>query len=180
MNSSFTKAANILKNNGIIAFPTETVFGIGALISKPKAIRRIYKLKKRPKNKPLQVLVADLKEAQKLGIFNEEALKLAKKFWPGPLTLVVYKTKLVPKSICGGTNKVGIRIPKHRTILKLLKFCGSIIATSANISEEKPALTAREVMKQLPAIDYILPGRVKTGKASTVIDVTSKTTILRA
>jgi len=174
------KAAEILSNGGVIAFPTETVFGIGALLSQPTAIRRIYKIKKRPRNKPLQVLVASLKEAQKIGIFNKEALKLAKKHWPGPLTLVIQKTKLVPKLICGGTNKVGIRIPKHRTILQLLKICGSIVATSANIAGEKPALTAEEVKKQLPAIDYTLPGKVKTGKASKVIDVTSKAKTLRA
>ncbi len=180
MNKYLQKAAKILKSGGVIAFPTETVFGIGALINKPKAIRNIYKIKKRPKSKPLQVLVANLQEAQKLGIFNEEALKLAQKYWPGPLTLVVYKTKLTPKSICGGTNKVGIRIPKHRTILQLLKICGPIVATSANISDEKPALTAKEVKKQLPAIDYILPGKVKTGKASKGIDVTSKVKTLRA
>ena len=94
------QADKILNQGGIIAFPTETVFGIGALLNKPKAIRKIYRIKKRSRNKPLQVLVASLKEAQKLGKFNKRALELAKKHWPGPLTLIVYKTKLVPKLIC--------------------------------------------------------------------------------
>jgi len=169
----------ILKSGGVIAFPTETVFGIGALLNKPKAIRQIYQIKKRPRNKPLQVLVATLEEAQKLGKFNPKALRLAKKYWPGPLTLVVYKTNAVPKSICGGTNKVGLRIPNHRTILTLLKKCGPMAATSANISEEKPALNAKEVKINLPQISYILPGRVKLGKVSKVIDVTGKVNILR-
>ncbi len=179
MKENIVRAAEILSDGGVIAFPTETVFGIGALISKPKAIRRIYRLKKRPKNKPLQVLVASLLNAQKLGIFNRKALCLAKKHWPGPLTLVVYKTKLVTKSICGGTDKVGIRIPNHRTILKLLKLCGPIVATSANMAGEEPALTAAGVKKQLPLIDYILPGKVKLGKASKVIDATNKSKIIR-
>ncbi|MDI6731503.1 MAG: L-threonylcarbamoyladenylate synthase [Candidatus Margulisbacteria bacterium] len=172
-------AANRLKKGSVIAFPTETVFGIGALLTKPKAIHKIYRLKKRPRNKPLQVLVATLEEAQKLGKFNEKALKLAKKRWPGPLTLVVYKTRLAPKVICGGTNKVGIRIPNHRTTLKLLKLTGPIAATSANMAGEKPALTTSEVRRQLPTIDYILPGKVKLGKASKVINVTKGNKILR-
>lgn len=170
----------ILKSGGVVAFPTETVFGIGALLNKPGAIKRIYKIKKRPRSKPLQVLVADIKQARKLGRFNAKALKLAKKYWPGPLTLVAYKTKLVSKLITGGTDKVGLRMPDHSTTLKLIKNCGPIVATSANKTGEKPALTAKEVREKLPEVDYILSGRVKTGKPSKVIDATKKTKILRA
>lgn len=177
---NFNNAVNVLRSGGVIAFPTETVFGIGALLSKPQAIKRIYKIKKRPRSKPLQILVASLKQARELGRFNEQALKLGKKGWPGPLTLIVHKTAKVPKLITGGTEKVGLRIPAHRTILDLIRKCGPIVATSANEAGEKPALNANEVKQKLSALDHIHPGRVRHGKASKVIDATKGIKILRA
>ncbi len=164
------KAVNTLKNGGVIAFPTETVYGIGALLSRPKAVARLYKIKKRPRSKPLQVLVASLKQARELGIFNDKALKLARQKWPGPLTLVVRKTAQVPKLVNGGGNKVGLRIPAHRTVLDLIRKVGPIVATSANEAGEKPALTAKEVEERLPGLDLVLPGRIRTGNPSRVVD----------
>lgn len=172
------KAIIILKAGGVIAFPTETVYGIGAALNQPIAIKRIYKIKKRPRNKPLQVLVSDIEQAKTLGVFNQKSLALAKA-WPGPLTLVVPKTKSVPKLITGGTQKVGIRIPNNKTVLSLIEIIGPLVATSANQTGEKPALTAREVKESLPEIDYVLPGRVNIGKASKVIEVGRKIKILR-
>jgi len=163
---------------GIIAFPTETVYGIGAALNQPAAIRRIYKIKNRPRNKPLQVLVGTLDEAKRLGLFNKQALSLAKA-WPGPLTLVVNKTKLVPKLVTGGSQKVGLRIPDHKNVLALIKQVGPLVATSANKTGEEPALTARKVKESLPEIDFVLPGRIKIGKPSKVIEVGRKIKILR-
>ena len=174
------KAIEILRSGGVIAFPTETVFGIGALLSQKKAIRKIYKLKNRPLNKPLQVLVADIEQAKRLGKFSKKELELAKSSWPGPLTLVVYKKRIIPKIVTGGGKTVGLRIPDHKIILELLKKCGPIAATSANRSDKKPALNAKAVKKALPEIDYILPGKVKTGKASQVIDATRNYITLRS
>ena len=174
------RAIKILKSGGVIAFPTETVYGIGALLSKPKAIRKIYKIKKRPRNKPLQVLVASMRQAKELGNFSPPALKLAKKRWPGPLTLVVHKTNKVPKLVTGSTNKVGLRMPAHRTVLNLVRKGGPIAATSANISGKKPFLKAKEVEKSLAGLNYVLSGRVKFGKASKVIDATAGFKVLRA
>jgi L-threonylcarbamoyladenylate synthase len=173
------RAIKLLKSGKVIAFPTETVFGIGAALNKSKAIRQIFKIKNRPKNKPLQILVATLEQAKELGKFNRKALELGKKKWPGPLTLVVYKTRKVSKLITGGSKKVGLRIPKHKRLLELLKKSGPIVATSANKAGEKPALTVKEVKKNLPEIDFILPGRVKSGRASKVIDATQNFKILR-
>jgi len=169
-----------LKSGGVVAFPTETVYGVGASIKQPEAIKRIFKIKKRPKNKPLQVLIANLSQAKRLGKFNKQTEEFAKKHWPGPLTLVVYKKKTVPKLVTGGSLKVGLRVPAHRTILKLIKKSGPIVATSANKSGEKPALTAKAVKKNIPEVDYILSGKVKTGKASKVIDATREFKTLRA
>jgi L-threonylcarbamoyladenylate synthase len=171
MNNKIKQAAKILKNGGVIAFPTETVFGIGALLKDKKAIKRIFKIKNRPISKPLQILVRSFEEAQELGVFDDKTLAFAKKKWPGPYTLIVPKTKKVSKLITGGLETVGLRIPDHKTILQLIKLCGPIVATSANQAGENPALTAKEVKKILPAVDFILPGRIKHGKASKVIDL---------
>jgi len=171
-------AIRILKAGGVIAFPTETVYGIGALLSRPKAIARIYKIKKRPRSKPLQVLVSSLRQARELGVFNAQALRLAKKSWPGPLTLVVYKTKKVPRIVSPGKT-VGLRVPAHRTILDLIRKVGPIAATSANLSGENPFPTAQAVTVGLKGINCVLAGRVRLGKASKVIDVTASSKTLR-
>lgn len=173
------KAMKILKSGGIVAFPTETVFGIGALLSEPDAIKKIFRIKNRRRNKPLQILVSNMVQAKKLGKFNKKALDLTKKFWPGPFTLVLYKKKTVPKLVTGGSSKVGIRMPGHKIALDLIKKVGPIVATSANKSGESPALSVKEVENKLKEVDYILPGRVKSGKASKVIDVTKGIKILR-
>jgi L-threonylcarbamoyladenylate synthase len=173
------KAAKILKSGGVVAFPTETVFGIGAALNQPYAIKRIFKIKKRPGNKPLQVLVANMAQAIKLGRFNRKALELAEKCWPGPFTLVMPKTRAVSKLITGASSKVGLRMPDHKTALELIKKSGPIVATSANRAGEKPALTAAQVKKALPEIVFVLSGRTKSGKPSKVIDVTKGFKILR-
>jgi L-threonylcarbamoyladenylate synthase len=177
--AGFRTATKILKSGGVIAFPTETIYGIGASLKKPEAIKKIFKIKKRPRSKPLQILIANMAQAKNLGNFDIKALKFAKKRWPGPFTLVIYKTKKVPKLVTGGTGKVGLRMPAHRTILDLIRKVGPIVATSANAAGEKPALTAKEVKQKLPQLDYVLPGRVKLGKASKVIDATAKFKVLR-
>ncbi len=177
--NSLEKAVKIINSGGVVAFPTDTVFGIGALIKNKKAVERIYALKKRPKNKPLQILAADLEQALPLGHFSKKALALAKSSWPGPLTLVVRKKKKVPAWVVSGGKTVGIRIPDHKIAIALLKQSGPLAATSANISEEKPALNAIDIKKALPEIDFILPGKVRTGIASKVVDTTRRFATLR-
>ncbi|MCU0640515.1 MAG: L-threonylcarbamoyladenylate synthase [Candidatus Margulisbacteria bacterium] len=164
------RAIKALKAGGVIAFPTETVYGLGALLSRPKAIARIYKIKKRPRSKPLQVLVSSLRQAKELGIFNAQALRLAKKGWPGPLTLVVPGRK-------GKT--IGLRVPAHRTVLNLIRKVGPIAATSANISGQKPFHRGAEVAAGLKGLDLVLYGRVRLNRASRIIDLTAGMTVLR-
>lgn len=171
MTTKAQKALSVLKAGGVIAFPTETVYGIGALITKPKAIARIYKIKKRPRSKPLPVLVSSLRQAKELGIFNAQALRLAKKHWPGPLTLIVP----------GRSGKtVGLRVPAHRTVLDLIRKVGPIAATSANISGEKPFLNGKDVSAGLKGVDLIIAGRVRLGKASKVIDASAGYKLIRS
>ena len=180
MKDQLKKAVKTLKTGGIIAFPTETVYGIGALLKNKKTVAKLFRIKKRPRTKPLQVLVASLAQAKKLGTFNKQALELAGKNWPGPLTLIVKKKVTVPKIVTGGKATVGLRIPNHKIALELIKQCGPLVATSANETGDKPALTARQVKKQLPEIDYVLSGRVGSGKPSQVIDATAGFRVLRS
>jgi L-threonylcarbamoyladenylate synthase len=178
MTIKLQKALKALRRGGVIAFPTDTVYGIGALLSRPKAIARIYKIKKRPRSKPLQVLVSSLRQAQELGEFNAQALKLAKEYWPGPLTLVVNKKKSVPSIVSTGKT-VGLRVPAHRTIIDLIRKVGPIVATSANISMQQPFRTVKEIRRVLVGLNYVLSGRIKLGKASKVVDATKHFTVLR-
>ena len=172
MKDIINKALKILKAGGVIAFPTETVFGLGALLSSKKGTKKIYKIKNRPENKPLQILVATFDQALKIGKFNKETKDFAKYHWPGPYTLLVPAVK--------GSEKIGLRMPKHKLMLELLKKCGPIAATSANTSGMKPIKTSKEVEKSLTGIDYIIPGKAITGKSSKVIDTTEGFKIVRA
>jgi len=174
MSEELKKAVTHLKSGRVIVFPTETVFGIGACLDKPRAIDRIFKIKKRPKSKPLQILVANLKQAQELGEFSKKALSFAKKHWPGPYTLIVPAQK--------GKKTVGLRIPDHQTILKLIRAVGPIAATSANLSGMPPALTTQQARKYIgDKVDFVLPGRTRQGRASKVIDFTKdKAKVLRS
>lgn len=156
----------------IIAFPTETVFGIGAPLNDQEAIKRIFEIKDRPKDKPLQILIATFEQAKQLGKFSKKDLEFAKEKWPGPYTLVVYKTDKVSDLITGGSDKVGLRMPDHEVALELINKYGPLVASSANRSGEKPALTVEEVKKCLPEIEIIIPGTTKHRKASKVIDLT--------
>lgn len=173
------KAAKLLKSGKVIAFPTETVFGIGAALDQPEAIEQIFKIKNRPRNKPLQILIATMQQAKQLGVFDKKAWEFAKEKWPGPYTLVVKKTKFVSKLITGGHQTVGLRMPDHKITLDLIKNCGPIVATSANRSNEPPARSIKEVKETLPEIEFIVSGRTKSGKPSKVIDLTRKFKILR-
>ena len=148
-------------SGGVIIFPTETVYGIGTLASNGKGIKRIYEIKKRSPDKPLQILIADLKQAESLALdISPKARELMKKHWPGPLTLVF-------KARSGGT--VGIRMPKHDWLMKLIKETGPLAATSANLSGESEPVSVQEV--KIEADLLVDGGKCKLGESSTVLDV---------
>jgi L-threonylcarbamoyladenylate synthase len=183
-------AAKLLLKGGIVAFPTETVYGLGALANDKKAIERIYKVKGRPKNNPLIVHVYNINQA--LSITKNipiDAHILIKKYWPGPLTLILqYKESSNISSLARANLKtVAVRIPNHPVALKLLKAVNSpLIAPSANISQHLSPTSANHVKKDLGVNlikekDMILNGgNTSIGLESTVIDFTGiKPTILR-
>jgi L-threonylcarbamoyladenylate synthase len=175
-------AIEILKAGGIVAFPTDTVYGLGGDAFNSEVAERIYRVKKRPRSLPLPVLLADLTQGTAVvGPVPEIARFLMKRFWPGGLTLVLPKGASLPEIISAGGDKVAIRIPNHVVPLALIHGLGApIIGTSANISDKPSPVTAQEVEQQLGSqIDLIVDmGRCPCGLESTVVDITGKTPVI--
>src|SRR3989344_3900700 len=170
------KAAEILKRGGIVIFPTDTVFGVGCILSDEKAVERLYKIKKRPKEMPTLLLVKDLSQAEHFVEFNNISKKLAKNFWPGPLTMVVKSKSLVPKIILGEDGTVGLRVPNHEISLKLIELVGEpILAPSANFKGENAPSKLSEIDKRLlNLVDYVTEIECGGEKPSTVVEVLGK------
>lgn len=184
-----TKARDILnKPDGIIAFPTDTVWGIGCNINNEKAIKKIYSAKNRPKNKPLILLGSKIEYLiPYVDQIPDNAWHIINKYLPGAVTLVLPKSKLVSSILTLGFDTIGIRIPDNPPLLDLLEQAVKnhvLATTSANISGISPSLTKHEVELSLGShIDYILDdyGFLPQGKESTVVSIDSegKTKILR-
>jgi L-threonylcarbamoyladenylate synthase len=176
------KAAAIIRTGGIVAFPTDTVYGLGANPYMKEAVNRIYEVKQRPRSMPLPVLLADeLLLADVVVTVPAVARLLIKYFWPGGLTLVLSRKSSFPNSGSADETKIAVRIPAHEVILALIRGAGvPVIGTSANISSKPSALTAREVEAQLGnAVDLIIDGgRCPGGIESTVVDVTGKVPVI--
>jgi L-threonylcarbamoyladenylate synthase len=178
------KAARIIQSGGLVAFPTETVYGLGAHAENPQAVARIFEVKARPRMDPVIVHVADTGMARRYGTFPESADILMNKFWPGPLTLIVNKSPLVPEIVTAGLETVAIRIPNHPAALALIRAaaCG-IAAPSANPFGYVSPTEAQHVAEQLgDAIDLILDGGpCAIGLESTILSLTGPTPcVLRA
>jgi L-threonylcarbamoyladenylate synthase len=172
----------ILKEGGIVAFPTDTVYGLGAAVNLPQAVARVYEVKGRAKNTPLPLLLADKSQIDDVAeAVPPIARLLAEKFLPGGLTMVLFKSKSVPDIVTGGGKTVAIRIPAHPVPLALARGVGTpIIGTSANLSGQPSALTAEEVYAQLDGrVDLIIDGgRCPGGRESTIVDLTGKTPLI--
>lgn len=170
------KAAEILKSGGLVVFPTETVYGLGADALDASAVRRIYELKGRPANSPLIVHVASVDHARELAAeWPEIAGQLARDYWPGPLTLVVPKKSIVPDEVTAGLQTVGLRIPRHPVALDLLRAARlPIAAPSANRFMQLSPTTAAHVREAFgEQTPFLLDGgECEVGIESTVIAVT--------
>jgi L-threonylcarbamoyladenylate synthase len=169
------KGARILRKGGVIAFPTDTVYGLGADAFNSMAVERIYEIKYRSKSHRFPLLIADAKQLIALAEpIPELAWFLAAQFWPGGVTLVLSKRDSVPAYLASGST-IAVRVPNHRACLTLLEHLARpLIGTSANISGHLPALTANEVRQQLGGkIDLIIDGgKCPGGKESTILDIT--------
>ncbi len=174
------RAAALIKSGGLVAFPTDTVYGIGVSAFQTEAIERAYQVKGRSTLKAIPILLGDPENAGQITPpLSPVAQKLAEQFWPGPLTLVLPLLPTLPKNL-SPTPTIGLRVPDHQFIQALLQATGPLAATSANISGEPSALTAEDVQSQLGGkLDLILDGGRSRGEmASTVIDCTGDKPIL--
>ncbi|MBS4062029.1 MAG: L-threonylcarbamoyladenylate synthase [Bacteroidota bacterium] len=168
-------AAQCIKDGKLVAFPTDTVYGLGANALNPLAVAKIFELKERPSFDPLIIHISNIQQLEILILTTDERIyKLAEKFWPGPLTMVLPKSRIVPDIVTSGLSTVGIRMPDNDIALELI--CKSecpIAAPSANKFGRISPTTAAHVKKQLPNIDYILDGgKTKVGIESTIIKLT--------
>ncbi|MCW0482923.1 L-threonylcarbamoyladenylate synthase [Gaoshiqia sediminis] len=177
LQESIEKAAQCIREGKLVAFPTETVYGLGANALNPLAVAKIFELKERPTFDPLIVHIADLNDLEKLTLNRDERVyRLAEKFWPGPLTLVLPKKDLVPDLVTSGLSSVGIRMPDNEIALELIRKSGCpIAAPSANKFGRISPTTPQHVRKQLPEVDFILEGgKTHVGIESTIITLNKK------
>jgi len=177
-------AARCLREGGLVAFPTETVYGLGADAANPRAIARLYQAKGRPAFNPLIAHVGDLASAQRIARFDASALELAEAFWPGPLTLVLARANGCPVAdlATAGLDTVAIRVPAHPVALAILRaFGGPIVAPSANLSGHVSPTTAAHVLNDLSGrIDLIVDGgAVEVGVESTIVGCFEQPMLLR-
>ncbi len=180
---NFARAVEVLNRGGLVAFPTDTVYGLAAQVDDPAAIEKLYQAKQRSKEKAIPVLLGSPAELDQVAAsVSTAAQKLADAFWPGPLTLVIVGHPDLPDNLAPGPT-LGVRIPDHADALTLLGLTGPLAVTSANLSGGENARDAAQVTAQLSGrIDLILDGGITPGgQPSTVVDCTSETlTILRS
>lgn len=178
-----SQAAACLAGGGLVAFPTETVYGLGADALNSEAAAKIYAAKGRPSDNPLIVHIANVEDMDKIAYVNEQARVLAQAFWPGPLTIILPKKDIVPHGTTGGLDTVAIRMPSHPVALELIRSSGVYVAApSANTSGRPSPTKAEHVIEDMTGkIDYIVDGgAVGIGIESTIVDVSGEVpTILR-
>ena len=180
MQNRIIRSAQILKQGGLIAYPTDTVYGIGTNALNVEAVQRIYQIKERPLSFPLSVAVAGKPMAQRVAYLNEQALRLIAKFWPGALTIIVKKKAIIPPVVTGGTNFIGLRAPAHSIPLLILRYSQTpMISTSANKHGEPPCLDVECIRYNFGnQVDMIIEGKQGGNIPSTVINVTTDPPII--
>ena len=178
-----SEAVRVLKSGGIVAYPTETFYALGANAMDEGALKRLYKLKGRPFKKPLPVIVGDRKGLKTLiKKLSPQAEKLIVMFWPGPLTILFEASFDIPELLTAKTGKIAIRIPGEEIALKLTKKAGfPVTSTSANPTGKRPAIEPEKVIQYFgEKIDLLIDGgKTPGGKPSTIVDVTGNIRILR-
>lgn len=179
---ALARAGKILREGGLVAFPTETVYGLGGNALDPCASRKIYAAKGRPSDNPLIVHIAEVESMKKLVTeIPQNALRLAERFWPGPLTMILPRSDAVPTETTGGLDSVAVRLPSDRIAQILIREAGGYVAApSANTSGRPSPTTAAHVAEDLgETIDLILDGGpVQIGLESTIVDFTEETPVV--
>lgn len=182
MKEELRRAVEILRRGGLVAFPTETVYGLGADASNASAVRRLYEVKRRPAEHPVIVHFASAEDAFRWARqVPEPARRLAKRFWPGPLTLILERSSLAKDFVTGGQDNVGLRVPSHPVAQNLLKeFKSAIAAPSANRFGRVSPTTAQHVREDLGSdVELVLEGgATEVGIESTIVDFSGGSPVL--
>jgi len=173
------KLVGILKKGGVIVYPTDTVYGLLADATKEKAIKKIFKIKKRSFKNPIPIFIRDIKMAKELAFINRKQENFLKMVWPGRVTVVLKRKNVLPRIIFGGEKTIGLRIPDYKLVDLLLKEINHpLTGTSANISGKPASTKIREVLKQFEKKekpDFVLDaGNLKPSLPSVVIGLTGK------
>lgn len=170
------RAREVLQKGGLVAFPTDTVYGLGALAFDGDAVKSIYFAKDRPVEKAIPVLIGDNTDLEKVSnSISDVVNKLVSRFWPGPLTVIVPKKPTLPEAV-SASETVGVRVPDHQVARALLRSTGPMAVTSANISGQPSPSTAQDVFQQLNGrIELIIDGgKTPGGVPSTLVDCTGR------
>ena len=179
--NNFKEAAIILKNGGLIAFPTETVFGLGVIFNNESSYKRLIDVKKRPPEKPFTMMLSNVKDIERYAYIDENSRLLMEKFMPGQLTLILKAKENLPNYVVSKEGFVGVRVPDDKLIQKLIDEVGEpLLVPSANKSGEKPATTHQEVIDVFAdEIDGVIEGSSKSNVPSTIVLVAKEVVVIR-
>lgn len=163
---------DVIQKGGIVAFPTETVYGVGIHFNDEEALERLMEAKNRDYSKAITLMVADKADISQYAYISPQAQKMIDQFMPGMITLIFKKKESVRDSMTNGKSTIGIRIPDSEFVLSLLKKVGPMLVTSANLSQHSNTTSTQEVLNQLDGrIDLVVDGKTSDNIASTVVDV---------
>ena len=182
LENQMNEICDVIQKGGIVAFPTETVYGVGIHFDDEEALERLMEAKNRDYSKAITLMVADKKDISQYAYISPQAQKMIDQFMPGMITLIFKKKESVRDSMTNGKSTIGIRIPDSEFVLSLLKKVGPMLVTSANLSQHSNTTSTQEVLNQLDGrIDLVVDGKTSDNIASTVGDVSQdEIKILRA
>jgi len=167
------QAIDALKHGGLVVYPTDTLYALGADIFNEDAVKKIFKVKKRPFDVPLPVAVSTVVDIKKIAFVDEKIRRLAERFLPGQMTFILNKRDIVPDIVTSGLDKVAVRIPDNKFALEILSIFGPLTVTSANIHNMKTPNNVKDIQAQLKGIDVYLDCGSLDGLPSTIVDMTS-------
>lgn len=172
LENQMNEICDVIQKGGIVAFPTETVYGVGIHFDDEEALERLMEAKNRDYSKAITLMVADKKDISQYAYISSQAQKMIDQFMPGMITLIFKKKESVRDSMTNGKSTIGIRIPDSEFVLSLLKKVGPMLVTSANLSQHPNTTSTQEVLNQLDGrIDLVVDGKTSDNIASTVVDV---------
>ncbi|NMB84643.1 MAG: threonylcarbamoyl-AMP synthase [Methanothrix sp.] len=169
-------AARQIIGGGVIVYPTETVYGLGANALDEQAVMRVFQIKKRPLSMPIFMAVSSIQMLEKVATITEDDMDLLEQLFPGPVSVLVRKRSIVPDILTAGSPLVGIRIPDHETALKIIDLAGPITSTSANRTGSPPPTSAAEVSREIAdRVDLVVDGgKSRYAEPSTLLDLCSR------